>query len=239
MSLFSLGLCILEEWWTAGSMAMLPLPSSPPTPLFKPDQLCAEDTNNSSEAGRWRGGWLCGTQGIEACSCHMRSEACQLSGPTPTICWCAQHRSQGLYKGRKENRVAVKNYLPKVQAPVINDFSKICMPVLSGVPTLSLQWICSKASHHEQHLNPNSVSHCPSSRGMDRMHAELETCVLKCPFMLFWFMASPPDSQQMDKITIESIDGSYGQLMVGTKVGRQDDNYLKILHQASIANTSR
>lgn len=52
-------------------------------------------------------------------------------------------------------------------------------------------------------------------------------------------MASPPDSQQMDKITIESIDGSYGQLMVGTKVGRQDDNSLEILHQASIANTSR
>lgn len=159
-------------------------------------------------------------------------------GPPPQSADAHSTAAKGFTKGGKKT-VAVKNYLPKVQAPVINDFSKICMPVLSGVPTLSLQWICSKASHHEQHLNPNSVSHCPSSRGMDRMHAELETCVLKCPFMLFWFMASPPDSQQMDKITIESIDGSYGQLMVGTKVGRQDDNSLEILHQASIANTSR
>lgn len=201
MSLFSFGPCILEEWWTAGSMAMLPLPSSPPTPLLKPDQLCAEDTNNSSGGGRWRGGCLCGTQGIEACGCHMRSEARQLSGPTPTICWCAQHHSQGLYKGRKENRVAIKKYLPKVQAHLLLMICprSACQPALSGVPTLSLQWMYSKVSHHEQHLNRSSVSHCPSIRDMDRMHAGLKTCVLKCCFMLFWFVASAPDSQQMVK----------------------------------------
>ena len=100
ISLFSFGLCILEEWWTAGSAATLPLPSSPPTPLFKTDQLCTEDTNNSSSESQWQGdqegGWLRGTRGLEACSCHVRSEVCQLSGPTPAICWCTQHRRRGL-----------------------------------------------------------------------------------------------------------------------------------------------
>lgn len=100
ISLFSLWPCILEEWWTAGSAATLPLPSSPPTPLFKTDQLCTEDTNNSSsESQRQRdgkGGWLHSMQGLEACSCHMRSEARQLLGPTPAICQCTQHCRQGL-----------------------------------------------------------------------------------------------------------------------------------------------
>lgn len=71
ISLFSLRQCILEEWWTACSADTLPLPSSPPTPLFKPDQLCAEATDNSSSTGQQHrhqeggGWWHVGTQGVQ------------------------------------------------------------------------------------------------------------------------------------------------------------------------------
>lgn len=187
ISLFSLELCILEEWWTAVSAATLPLPSSPPTPLFKTDQLCTEDTNNSSsESQRQRdreGGWLRGTQGLEACSCHMRSEACQLLGPTPAICWCTQRRRQGLWKGRKKTCSSSKNYLPKVQEPVINDFSKTCVPAQLWMPILSLLQARANmergstsqtaSEHHSSCLNP-----LPSQARTwaERMQG-LETCV--------------------------------------------------------------
>lgn len=97
ISLFTLRQCILEEWWTACSAATLPLPSSPPTPLFKPGQLCTEGTNNSSGTGRQQRHQkevADGTRGLGECSWHRRSEARQLLGPTPAICWCTQRALQ-------------------------------------------------------------------------------------------------------------------------------------------------
>lgn len=65
-----------------------------------------------------------GTWGLGACSWHGRSEARQLPGPTPAICWCTQRRRRGLCKGRNATHGSSKNYLPKVHELVINDFSK-------------------------------------------------------------------------------------------------------------------